>query len=82
MNLSRDEKRKIIINYFLTHQGVWLSRKEMSQKLGFPVRKDIYKYVDRRILLVEDEELEGEDAVMCLGENHALPMDEEFSYVK
>lgn len=54
----------------------------MSQKLGFPVRKDIYKYVDRRILLVEDEELEGEDAVICLGENHALPMDEEFSYVK
>lgn len=82
MNLSRDEKREIIINYFLTHQGVWLSRKEMSQELGFSVRKDIYKYVDRRILLVEDEELEGEDAVMCLGENHALPMDEEFSYVK
>jgi hypothetical protein len=82
MSLSNDEKREIILNYFLNHQRIWLSRKEMSKELGFPVRKDIYKYVDRRVLLVEDEELEGEDAVMCLGENHALPMDEEFSFTK
>lgn len=78
--LSNLEKRKMIIDYFLSHQNVWLSRKEMSKELGFPVRQDLYKYVDRKILLVEDEELEGKDAVMCMGENHALPMDEEVFY--
>lgn len=82
MKLSNEEKRKTIINYFLNHQGVWIDRKEMSKELGFSVQKALYKYVDRQILLVEDEELEGEDFVMCLGENHALPMDEEFEYTK
>ena len=82
MKLSNEEKRKLIVNYFLNHQGVWIDRKEMSKELGFSVRKDLYNYVDRQILLVEDEELEGEDFVMCLGENNAPPMDEDFSFTK